>query len=113
MIPKPRPRVLEKADKRKAIEQHRRDMKKAIFARDNGRCRCCGGTAHEMHELRFRSLGGERSLENSIALCNYRGKNCHRLIQTHVISAEPLDGRFGANGLIAFTDNQTGRIWTR
>lgn len=104
---KPTPKIVLRCDKRKATEKHRREIKSAVFARDKGKCRCCKGVAHEMHELRFRSLGGKRSLENSIAVCNYRGRNCHRMLQTHVITAEPIVRN--ANGPIAF--ERDGKVW--
>ena len=86
--PKPVPRVVEQHAKRKDAEQHRRAVKKLVFARDGGKCRVCGASATEMHELRFRSLGGKRSLENSIAVCTINARNCHRLLQTLAIEVE-------------------------
>lgn len=85
------PRVREKAAQRQAIEAHRKRIKALVFARDKGRCRVCGGPAQEMHELRFRSLGGPVSTTNSIAVCNYRGKNCHRLLQVHALLVSGTD----------------------
>lgn len=87
-LPKGTPRVVLKSLKAKAAEKHRKDIKAQVFARDGGKCRVCGGQAEEMHELEFRSLGGKRSLENSIAVCIFRGNNCHRLLQTHAIDVE-------------------------
>jgi hypothetical protein len=86
--PKPVPRVVEKAVKAKQVEAHRIAVKSAVWARDKGQCRVCGGHATEMHELQFRSLGGVRSTQNSIAVCAYAGRNCHRLLQTHAIHVE-------------------------
>ena len=86
--PKPPPRVLEKAKRAKAIEAERIAVKRAVWQRDKATCRVCGKPAEEMHELRFRSLGGRRSLENSIAVCTWRGHNCHRLLQSHAIEVE-------------------------
>jgi len=101
-FPKPSPRVVGKHAKAKSTEQHRRETKAAVFARDKGKCRVCGDVAQEMHELRFRSLGGKRSLENSIAVCNFRGRNCHRLLQTLCIAVEGTD----ANGRLIFHWNR-------
>lgn len=100
--PKPVPHPIAKAAKAKATEQHRRVTKAAVFARDKGKCRVCGDVAHEMHELRFRSLGGKVSLENSVAVCNFRGRNCHRLLQTLCIDVEGTD----ANGRLIFHWNR-------
>ena len=71
-LKKPMPRVLEKKLQRAQVEKHRQLIKAEVFERDHGRCRCCGGYAFELHELRFRSLGGERSRHNSIAVCNFK-----------------------------------------
>lgn len=88
-FPKPTPHILTKGQKAKAVEQHRRETKRAVFARDGGRCRVCGDAATEMHELRFRSLGGKRSLENSIAVCAFGSRhNCHALLQRNCIEYE-------------------------
>lgn len=87
-LAKGQPRVLAKASKAKAEEAHRKAIKAQVFSRDGGKCRVCGGSAEEMHELDFRSLGGVRSLENSIAVCIFRGNNCHKLLQSHAIEVE-------------------------
>lgn len=100
--PKPTPRPITKAVKAKTVESHRRTIKAAVFARDKGKCRVCGGPAQEMHELRFRSLGGKRSMENSIAACNFTGRNCHRLLQTLCLDVEGTD----ANGRLIFHWNR-------
>jgi hypothetical protein len=94
------PRVLEKKLKRAAIEKHRVNIKAEVFKRDDGRCRCCGGHATELHEMRSRGAGGKRSLYNSIAVCGYAGANCHRLIQTHVIAWDWDNEEIGADGPI-------------
>lgn len=108
-IAKPTPRVVEKPIKAAKLEKLRREIKTLVFTRDKGQCRVCGGHAHEMHELRFRSLGGKRSLVNSIAVCTGmgNGKNCHRLLQTLVI--DYAAGARGANGAIRFT--RGGKSW--
>ena len=90
-LQKPTPRVVEKTQRKRAIEQHRKRIRALVFARDKGKCRVCGGLAHEMHELRYRSLMGSVSLENSIAVCNYQGNSCHRLLQTHAIDVIGTD----------------------
>lgn len=108
-LAKPIPRVVEKAERDKAIERHRRTVKAAVFARDHGCCRVCGRKAYEMHELRFRSLLGKRSLENSIAVCDFRGNNCHWLLQRHIISYAFVDQDAGANGVIVF--ERHGKCW--
>ena len=108
-LQKPTPHVLVKEKRDKLIEKLRREVKAAVFARDRGRCRVCGGKAYEMHELRFRSLGGKRSLSNSVAVCDFRGMHCHRKLQTLVIKVARLHAKLGANGIVAF--RQDGRVW--
>jgi hypothetical protein len=100
--PKPLPRVIEKTIKAREAETHRKEIKAAVWKRDQGRCRVCGETATEMHELRFRSLGGERSPVNSVAVCTFNAHNCHRLLQTHAIHVEGSD----ANKRLVFTWNR-------
>jgi len=101
MIPKPEPHKRVKARRKRQQAQETKRVRAAVFERDGGRCRVCGGLATEMHELRFRSLGGKRSLENSIAVCNHTGNDCHRKLQEHMIQVT-LSPRVGANGLIKF-----------
>jgi hypothetical protein len=110
-FPKGQTRPEAKAAKRQIEENIRRAVKREVFQREQGKCRCCGGPAQELHELRFRSLGGKRSLKNSIAVCNYRGKNCHRLLQVHVIKVELLNHILGANAPLLF--RRDGKEWTR
>jgi len=100
--PKPAPRAIEKAKRLKAAEAERVSVKNAVWKRDRAACRVCGKPADEMHELRFRSLGGRRSLENSIAVCTFRGNNCHRLLQSHAIHVEGAN----ANQRLVFTWNR-------
>ncbi len=108
---KPTPRVVTKKIRDAKIEEHRQTVRDAVFTRDQGICRCCRAHATEMHELRFRSLGGKRSLYNSIAVCTALsgGNNCHRLLQTHVIAYAFKNHRIGANGPIIF--NMGTRVW--
>ena len=107
---KPTPRVLEKGIKRAGIEKHRKDIRAQVFARDHGHCRVCQGYATEMHELVFRSRGGQRSLYNSIAVCTaLGGNNCHAMLQRHVIEWAFTDDVRGADAPIQFTANR--RVW--
>jgi 5-methylcytosine-specific restriction endonuclease McrA len=81
-------------------EAHRKEVKAAVWKRDGGKCRVCGDAAQEMHELEFRSLGGKRSLENSMAACAFGSRhNCHALLQKHEIDVQGED----ANKRLIFT----------
>ncbi len=104
------PRVIEKKLKRAAIEKNRVEVKGDVFRRDGGRCRCCGGYAMEMHELKTRGSGGKRSLYNSIAVCNFSGNNCHRLIQVRAIRWRFVNESMGADSAIEFTMGP--KMWT-
>lgn len=104
------PRIVSKEKRDKKAEAHRVEVKRAVWKRDKGRCRCCGGDAQEMHEIKFRSLGGKRSLENSIAVCTFKGQNCHRLLQQLVVRVTFREGWAQANGLLEF--ERDGRVWT-
>src|SRR5579864_2885590 len=94
---KQRPRVIEKKLKRAAMETERKSIKAQVFRRDSGRYRVCGAPATDLHELRFRSLGGKRSLHNSITVCDWRHTNCHALLQTLVIAYAFASESFGAD----------------
>jgi len=97
------PAPVVKAEKAKDEEKERKRIKKLVFARDKSRCRVCGGKAGEMHELKFRSLGGKRSLVNSIAVCNFTGPhNCHRLLQCLAVDVQGED----ANKTLVFSWNR-------
>lgn len=104
-------RLDEKEEREAEAEAHRVEIKKQVWQRDKGLCRCCGGQAVEMHELKFRSLGGERSLYNSVAVCTTFGaaNRCHRLLQTLRILWRYLDAAKGADGPIEF--ERDGRVW--
>lgn len=96
------PRVLAKKLKRAAIEKHRIDIKGQVFKRDGGKCRVCGATATELHELHSRGAGGKRSIYNSIAVCDFRANACHAMLQTKVILYRLLSESFGADSTIEF-----------
>lgn len=104
-------RVERKDERAEQTEAHRVKIKRLVWARDHGRCRCCGGQAVEMHELKPRSLGGTRSLYNSIAVCTTFGaaEECHRRLQNNLIRWRFIDAAIGADGAIEF--ERDGRVW--
>lgn len=81
-----------------------RRIRVAVFARDGGRCRCCGRPATSMHELRPRSLGGAVSLANSIAVCGDGVQGCHGRLQRHEIETFACDRYAGPSGLMIFKE---------
>lgn len=63
----------------------------AVFDREGGRCRCCVTRAAEsLHELKPRSLGGDVSTANSIALCGSGTTGCHGYLTRHEIAVSDL-----------------------
>ena len=72
------------------------DVRDAVFTRDGARCRVCGGPGTEIHELRFRSLGGQISERNSVCVC----ARCHTRLQTHRLRV----GGANANQSLVFTE---------
>lgn len=45
--------------------------RRAVFARDNGRCQYCGSTAESIDHVVPRSRGGEHAWENVVAACRH------------------------------------------
>lgn len=94
-VAKPTKRRTLKAKQRRANGVRAHDVREAVFHRDQWRCRVCcflngpfslyphssHGKATEMHELKFRSLGGKVSVENCIAICgtHHRALHLHKL----------------------------------
>lgn len=81
--PKPEPRKRVKARVKRQQSQTIAAVRAMVFARDHDTCRVCGGPAWTMHELKFRSLGGKHSPENSIAVCGSGTTKCHGKLQRH------------------------------
>lgn len=83
--PKPRPRILEKRDDKRAAEKLKREVFADVDYRDKRTCRCCGrkgnpnsatalGRIHRAH-IHDASRGGSMASENLISLCSL----CHCL----------------------------------
>jgi 5-methylcytosine-specific restriction endonuclease McrA len=83
MTPQPKPgsRLLAKARASRRALSLSKAVKRAVMERDQRRCRVCGRRATSVHELRFRSLGGRVSLDNSIAVCGTGTTKCHGKLQ--------------------------------
>lgn len=81
-------------------------IRTAVFERDGGRCRVCGGPAESVHELRPRSLGGRVCLKNSIAVCGSGTTGCHGLLTAHHVTASWVD----ANGQVLFCHPRSGVV---
>lgn len=73
-IPKGTPRILDRIEKKRAMEKQERDCRRTVRARDKGKCRVCGRPAQHMHHLERRSLGGKWTPRNVVHLCRI----CHQ-----------------------------------
>lgn len=78
----------------KLAQRRKRDrwalLRRDVFARDNGRCVCCGRRLDvvlwECHHRRLRSAGGPDAMHNLVALCS----DCHRWAHDRRLESEPL-----------------------
>ena len=101
-LAKPEPRQRVKARQQRQQAAQVRAIRVEVFAREMGMCRCCGWRAAEsMHELRFKSLGGTASRENSVAVCGDGTRGCHGFLQRLEITYR-FDRRRSAQCWIAF-----------
>lgn len=85
MIAKPEPRAYYK-DRLKR-RQRRADhlVYRAVDERDGQQCQVCGiycGNSIHRHHIKYRSLGGETTLENLTSLC----QKCHRAVHERRVS---------------------------
>lgn len=77
LLPKPRPRVLEKRDTAREKLAVLRRVYLAVDLRDDRKCRCCGRRdALHKHHITFRSKGGNDTTENLVTL----DAVCHALL---------------------------------
>ncbi len=111
--PKPPKRAAIKRKRRATKAAHVKSVRAQVFEREEGWCRVCRALdsnavergwagiasvrdrliqpATDLHEIRFRSLGGKVSTQNSIAVC----RSHHRDLQAHRIS---IVGSMAKNG---------------
>lgn len=96
---KPKSALLAKAVATRRILSLSKAVKRAVMERDHRTCRVCGKRAESVHELRFRSLGGKVSLDNSIAVCGSGTTKCHGKLQRNKLI--PIGN---PNGKLRFLD---------
>lgn len=107
-LPKPEPRKKVKARAKRRKRTHVDEVRAYVFGRERNICRCCRlREAHSMHELRFKSLGGKVSKQNSIAVCGSGTTLCHGFLQRNEIIYEFHHPQFGAESTIDFTPRTT------
>ncbi len=87
MFPKPEPQRRAKARAKRQQAKRTHLVRMYVFAREANRCRVCAQPATELHELRFRSLGGQISTRNSVACCH----QCHSRLHRHDLIAVGAD----------------------
>lgn len=111
--PKPelRAKVTHRARRRRAID--RTTCRAVVLARDGYRCRCgCGASsltsALHVHEIRFRSLGGDPTDPHN---CVVLAPSCHEHVQRHRWRVVPINPDLGANGLVEFRRGE--EAWIR
>lgn len=83
-IPKPTPRVVDRIRYKRDLAQQERACRKAVKARDKGRCVIpgCKDRAHHLHHIVFRSRGGKWTTGNIASLCATH----HSYVHAHVIT---------------------------
>lgn len=78
------------------------DVERAVYARDNNTCRCCGWSREtsghdsprilELHHREHHAQGGENSVDNLVVLCS----RCHDEVHAgRIVEVESSSGRFG------------------
>lgn len=99
--PKPLPRRITKARKKRAHAMTVSEVREYVFARERNICRCCRKRpAESMHEIVFRSQRGKVSKKNSIAVCGDGVRGCHGFLQRHEI--EVSETPMGAESTLWF-----------
>lgn len=80
-LPKPKPRVLEKAERAKTKARDEAAIRNAVRHRDQWQCRICGRFGMEVHHVRYRSRGGSSSdMANLVTLCRTHHREVHAKI---------------------------------
>jgi 5-methylcytosine-specific restriction endonuclease McrA len=93
MLPKPRPRILEREDARKAKDRTAAEVRREVRQRDGNKCRSCSTSVMpgsvtprhraEVHHIVKRSQSKALQLEpsNLVTLCGL----CHAAVEAHEI----------------------------
>lgn len=112
LLPKPRPRILDKRDEARERLRIVREVYRLVAERDRRRCRCCGrsgsyeSTASEKalhrHHLVYHSKQGADVSGNLISVCAV----CHALIHARQLWAVGMD----ADRLVRFEIHEAAVI---
>jgi hypothetical protein len=110
VIPKPKPRVLERAEKRAEKIRTLRELRIVIVRRDRSRCRACDRYCDpsavdslargHVHHVEYRSRGGGHDPSNVCLLCAF----CHAAVH-----ARELGISGDANGTLRMYGRVKGR----
>jgi 5-methylcytosine-specific restriction protein A len=89
-LEKPRSRAAEKKQQDRDKERDWLRLRKDVLARDQYRCRCCGTADKvDVHHIRFRSAGGDDTMQNCAALCRI----CHLELHAYRLYVEGSDAQ--------------------
>ena len=95
---KPGSRAAEKKAARRDEQANWRKVVRAVQDREKFLCRCCHLRGEHAHHLRFRSRGGNDTVDNVVLLCQV----CHADIHAYRLSIVGND----ANGLLKFVRSE-------
>jgi len=100
--PKGTPRVVDRIQRKADLAAQERACRKAVKARDQGRCVVprCRATGKHLHHLVYRSRGGKWRTANVISLC---------VLHHQLVHAARLWITGNADGALVITGDRTGR----
>lgn len=88
-----------KAERKAARKQANEAVRPVVVDKYHGMCACCEWReAQSTHEIKFRSLGGQVTEENTIPVCGSGTTGCHGHLQEHRIEVERA-----SDGSLTFT----------
>jgi len=93
-VPKPKPQVIIKRERRGALAHVRRAVRDTVWRRDGGRCRACQRRrGQHVHHLRYRSHGGRWTTANCLLLCHACHQDVHAALLVVIgANADQPDG---------------------
>lgn len=104
--PKPRPRALDKHDRRASRESEYQKNRKLALKRDSRRCRIYGLAAVETHHVVPRSLGGTHAVSNLLSLSS----KAHAEFTAHILKIEGPTNADGLLRILKWSDAEKGYV---
>ena len=87
-LPRAKPTVVLRRERRVALAATRRVVHRAVWRRDQGRCRACASrTRLHVHHVQFRSHGGPWTTANCVLLCQM----CHQDVHARIVVVQGRD----------------------